>query len=201
MEHAGVHDHPRAAERAQAQDRFFATHIQPWYGALCDALDTAAGANFYRRVSQYARSFLDVEAAVGDLLEVGQHDLLGPLVDVGAGADGLDLLIEPLLGALELLPGGLLGGLRFGLALLDELLRLRLQPQQGPMLEASLAEVHEGVVAGQHVDAVEHERDVVELQVLDPAPTEAELATVAAQSTLPWMSDPAHAARFNNRPT
>lgn len=52
-----------AAERAQAQDRFFATHIQPWYGALCDALDTAAGANFYRRVSQYARSFLDVEAA------------------------------------------------------------------------------------------------------------------------------------------
>ncbi|WP_019917117.1 molecular chaperone [Methyloversatilis discipulorum] len=52
-----------AAERARAQDRFFATHIQPWYGALCDALDAAAGANFYRRVSQYARSFLDVEAA------------------------------------------------------------------------------------------------------------------------------------------
>lgn len=52
-----------AAERALEQDRFFATHIQPWYGALCDALDAAAGANFYRRVSQYARSFLDVEAA------------------------------------------------------------------------------------------------------------------------------------------
>lgn len=52
-----------AAERARAQDRFFATHIQPWYGALCDALDTAAGANFYRRVSRYARCFLDVEAA------------------------------------------------------------------------------------------------------------------------------------------
>ena len=52
-----------AAERARAQDRFFATHIQPWYGALCDALDTTAGANFYRRVSRYARCFLDVEAA------------------------------------------------------------------------------------------------------------------------------------------
>lgn len=52
-----------ASERAHAQDRFFTTHIQPWYGALCDALDAAAGANFYRRVSQYARSFLDVEAA------------------------------------------------------------------------------------------------------------------------------------------
>lgn len=52
-----------AAERALEQDRFFATHIQPWYRALCDALDAAAGANFYRRVSQYARSFLDVEAA------------------------------------------------------------------------------------------------------------------------------------------
>lgn len=52
-----------AAERAREQDRFFVTHIQPWYGALCDALDAAAGANFYRRVSQYARSFLDVEAA------------------------------------------------------------------------------------------------------------------------------------------
>ena len=35
---------------------------------------------------------------------------------------------------------------------------------------------------------------------LDPAPTEAELATVAAQSTLSWMSDPAHSARFNNPP-
>jgi TorA maturation chaperone TorD len=52
-----------AAERAREQDRFFATHIQPWYGALCDALDAAPGANFYRRVSQYARGFLDVEAA------------------------------------------------------------------------------------------------------------------------------------------
>lgn len=52
-----------ATERAHAQDRFFTTHIQPWYGALCEALDAAAGANFYRRVSQYARSFLDVEAA------------------------------------------------------------------------------------------------------------------------------------------
>jgi TorA maturation chaperone TorD len=52
-----------AAERAREQERFFATHIQPWYGALCDALDAAPGANFYRRVSRYARSFLDVEAA------------------------------------------------------------------------------------------------------------------------------------------
>ena len=42
------------------------------------------------------------------------------------------------------------------------------------MPEASLAEADEGVVAGQHVDAVEHERDVVELQVLDPPPAQLE---------------------------
>lgn len=52
-----------AADRAALQDRFFARHIQPWCGALCDAVEAAAGANFYRRVSQYARCFFEVEKA------------------------------------------------------------------------------------------------------------------------------------------
>lgn len=52
-----------ADERAAAQDHFFATHIEPWYGALFDALDLAPDANFYRRAGQYARCFLDIEAA------------------------------------------------------------------------------------------------------------------------------------------
>src|SRR5262249_48463687 len=54
---------------------------------------------------------LHVEPAVGDLLEVHQEDLLGPLVDVRAGADALDLLVEVLLGEAQLLLGGVLGGL------------------------------------------------------------------------------------------
>jgi TorA maturation chaperone TorD len=53
-----------ADERAGLQDRFFATHIEPWYASLFDALDrTRAPANFYRRAAQYARCFLDIEAA------------------------------------------------------------------------------------------------------------------------------------------
>jgi TorA maturation chaperone TorD len=51
------------ADRAAAQDRFFATHIEPWYGALIDALDAAPEANFYRRAGQYLRCFLDIESA------------------------------------------------------------------------------------------------------------------------------------------
>jgi TorA maturation chaperone TorD len=50
-------------ERAEAQDRFFATHFEPWYEALFDALDAAPGANFYRRAGQYARCFFDIESA------------------------------------------------------------------------------------------------------------------------------------------
>jgi TorA maturation chaperone TorD len=51
------------ATRAQLQDRFFATHIAPWYGALFDMIDNASAANFYRRAGQYARCFLDIESA------------------------------------------------------------------------------------------------------------------------------------------
>lgn len=51
------------ADRSAAQDRFFATHIEPWYGALIDALDAAPEANFYRCAGRYLRCFLDIEAA------------------------------------------------------------------------------------------------------------------------------------------
>ncbi|MBP6097077.1 MAG: molecular chaperone TorD family protein [Methyloversatilis sp.] len=52
-----------ADERAGLQDRFFATHIEPWYASLFDEIESAAPANFYRRAAQYARCFLDIEAA------------------------------------------------------------------------------------------------------------------------------------------
>lgn len=51
------------ADRTAAQDRFFATHIEPWYGALIDALDAAPEANFYRCAGRYLRCFFDIEAA------------------------------------------------------------------------------------------------------------------------------------------
>lgn len=52
-----------ADERAGLQDHFFATHIEPWYASLFDEIERAAPANFYRRAAQYARCFLDIEAA------------------------------------------------------------------------------------------------------------------------------------------
>ncbi len=42
------------------------------------------------------------------------------------------------------------------------------------MLETTLAQGDEGVVARQHVDAVEHERHVVQVEVLDLLPTQLE---------------------------
>ena len=67
---------------------------------------------------------LDVEPALGDRLEVGELDLLGPLVPLGAVLHGVDLLVEGLLG-LEQLVAGLVLGL---LGLLGELLVKRFRP-------------------------------------------------------------------------
>ena len=88
--------------------------------------------------------------------------------------DGLDLLVEPLLGDVELLLGLVLGGLRLVLELLDELLGLLLDRLERPVLEPPLAEGDERVVAGQDVDAVEDERHVVQFQVLDLLPAQLE---------------------------
>lgn len=45
------------------QTRFFARHLEPWYGRFCDALEEAAGTDFYAAVARFVRAFLDVEKA------------------------------------------------------------------------------------------------------------------------------------------
>ena len=52
-----------AAERDAAQQRFYSRHIEPWYSSLCDAVEAAPQADFYRSVAAFARAFLDIEKA------------------------------------------------------------------------------------------------------------------------------------------
>ena len=49
------------------QQRFFATHLQPWADRLCDDLAAHPAARFYRAVAQFTRAFISVEAQGFDL--------------------------------------------------------------------------------------------------------------------------------------
>lgn len=49
------------------QKEFFGTHLQPWAGALCDALQAHPQARFYSRVAGLARAFFEVEAQAFDM--------------------------------------------------------------------------------------------------------------------------------------
>lgn len=51
---------PDAAGIAR-QRKFFADQIQPWYGQMCEALQSRADAAFYGRVAGLARAFFDIE--------------------------------------------------------------------------------------------------------------------------------------------
>lgn len=44
------------------QQRFYAQHLQPWIGKLCDALSGHPKARFYRSVAGLMQAFADVEA-------------------------------------------------------------------------------------------------------------------------------------------
>lgn len=44
------------------QFEFFTRHLQPWYGALCDALAVAPQAEFYKRVGALTRAYFDIES-------------------------------------------------------------------------------------------------------------------------------------------
>lgn len=44
------------------QQRFYARHVQPWIGKLCDALSGHPKARFYRSVAGLMQAFADVEA-------------------------------------------------------------------------------------------------------------------------------------------
>ncbi len=109
---------------------------------------------------------VDVESTVGDLLELEDPDLLGPLIHVFAGTNRLNFFIEPLLKLGEQLLGLVLGRLGLVLAGLDERLVLGLEQREGLVRRPSLAEGDERVVTGEDVDAVEHEGHVVEVEVL-----------------------------------
>lgn len=50
------------ADHDAAQQQFFARHLEPWYGDLCDAIEAAPGTDFYRSVAGFTRAFLDLES-------------------------------------------------------------------------------------------------------------------------------------------
>ena len=44
------------------QFEFFTRHLQPWYGAFCDALAGVPQAEFYQRVGALTRAYFDIES-------------------------------------------------------------------------------------------------------------------------------------------
>jgi TorA maturation chaperone TorD len=50
------------------QREFFATHVQPWTPALCDAIAAHPKARFYATLAGFTRAFLSVEAQGFDML-------------------------------------------------------------------------------------------------------------------------------------
>lgn len=50
------------------QQSFFAAHMQPWAGQLCDAIAQHPRARFYAAVAELTRAFMNVEAQGFDML-------------------------------------------------------------------------------------------------------------------------------------
>ncbi|OYU44736.1 MAG: hypothetical protein CFE44_11335 [Burkholderiales bacterium PBB4] len=50
------------------QRAFFADHVQPWSGALCDAIAQHPRAHFYAVLAEFTRAFLSVETQGFDML-------------------------------------------------------------------------------------------------------------------------------------
>jgi TorA maturation chaperone TorD len=44
-----------------AQQQFFQRHLEPWYSDFCTALDVAEDARFYKALSRFMRTFLNME--------------------------------------------------------------------------------------------------------------------------------------------
>lgn len=64
----GAGDDP-TVHNLEQQRRFFRAHVQPWVGALCDAVQTHPRAEVWRSVAAFTRSFVEVETQGFDLLE------------------------------------------------------------------------------------------------------------------------------------
>lgn len=57
-----------AVSNLTRQRDFFATHLQPWVMALCDALEAHPKARFYGALAGFTRAFFSVEAQGFDML-------------------------------------------------------------------------------------------------------------------------------------
>ncbi|RVT54076.1 TorD/DmsD family molecular chaperone [Rubrivivax albus] len=64
----GAGDDP-TVHNLEQQRRFFRAHVQPWVGALCDAVQAHPRAEVWRSVAAFTRSFVEVETQGFDLLE------------------------------------------------------------------------------------------------------------------------------------
>ncbi len=53
----------------EQQRRFFRSHLQPWAGALCDAVAAHPQAEVWRAVAALTRAFVEVETQAFDMLE------------------------------------------------------------------------------------------------------------------------------------
>lgn len=53
----------------EQQRRFFRAHVQPWVGALCDAVDAHPRARTWRAVAAVTRAFVQIETQGFDMLE------------------------------------------------------------------------------------------------------------------------------------
>ena len=57
-----------AEHQLMRQQKFFARHLQPWVGLLCDAVQAHPGARFYAALARLTRHFMEVEAQGFDML-------------------------------------------------------------------------------------------------------------------------------------
>lgn len=53
----------------EQQRRFFRSHVQPWVGRLCDAVQAQPRARLWAEVAAFTRAFVEVETQGFDLLE------------------------------------------------------------------------------------------------------------------------------------
>jgi TorA maturation chaperone TorD len=53
----------------ERQRRFFRTHLQPWVGTLCDAVEQHPQARLYAALAAFTRAFVQVETQGFDMIE------------------------------------------------------------------------------------------------------------------------------------
>ena len=118
--------------------------------------------------------FCNVEPPLCDPLNIRELDLLGPFVPFRVRLHRVDLLVEVFWAVSSCSARLVLGLLGLVGQYLVKLLHSRFEQIEPAMHRPLPPQPHERLVTGQHVDAVQHERDVVEFQVLDLPPPQLE---------------------------